>query len=281
MRHASARAPGARLPRSASWYLDPIVARQKAEAFRLLIEQWRDRADGLTLKTDLFEEANGEDALAPHLSGGRRPHEATPGLVGLDLDLRTTVRAGQRFCNLRHKTLVADLRRLGLRDGAFDLVVSPSTLDHFENRGEIEQALDEIRRVLRPGGVAVVILDNPRNPLYHVLRWASPFMAPFRLGKTLGASALRSTLERRGFEVIGHDYAIHNPRGVSTLTHLALRAVLGRHAERPIRALLAAFAWLDRLPSRSITACFVAVGARRSMNGAVDARDGARSGAAR
>jgi SAM-dependent methyltransferase len=254
--------------RSASWYLDPVVARQKADAFLRLVGQWRDGGEtGLTLKTDLFEEANGEDALAPHLGGGR------PSLVGLDLDLRTTLVAGRRFPGLRRSTLVADLRQLGLRDGVFDLVVSPSTLDHFASRDELEQALVEIHRVLRPGGVAVVILDNPRNPLYHLLRWTSSFAAPFRLGTTVGAGALGALLERRGFEVIGYDYAIHNPRGISTLAHLALRAVLGRHAERPIRGLLAAFAWLDRLPSRSITACFVAVGARRRAAAAVGVVD--------
>jgi SAM-dependent methyltransferase len=259
----------ARTRRSASWYLDPLVARQKADAFLRLVAQWREGGEaGLTLKTDLFEEANGEDALAPYLGGG------WPSLVGLDLDLRTTVDARQRLPNLRRATVVADLRHLGLRDGVFDLVVSPSTLDHFESRIELQQALEEIHRVLRPGGVAVVILDNPRNPLYHLLRWASVFAAPFRLGATLGASALETMLERRGFEVIGHDYAIHNPRGLSTLAHLALRAVLGRHAERPIRGLLAVFASLDRLPSRSITACFVAVGARRRAAGAVTAGDG-------
>ena len=38
--------------RSDSWYLDPVVARQKADAFLALVERWRDpAATGLTLKT--------------------------------------------------------------------------------------------------------------------------------------------------------------------------------------------------------------------------------------
>jgi hypothetical protein len=63
--------------------------------------------------------------------------------------------------------------------------------------------------------------------------------------------------------VLGHDYAIHNPRGLITLFNLLLRAALGRRAEPPIRAVVRLFEQLDRLPTRAVTACFVAVGARR------------------
>ena len=110
----------------------------------------------------------------------------------------------------------------------------------------------------------VWVADGERlNPLYHLLRLGASAVAPFALGSTLGRRALESTLERAGFAVIGHAYAIHNPRGVLTLVNLVLRRALGRHADLPIRGLLAAFALLDRLPTRAITACFVAVGARR------------------
>jgi hypothetical protein len=45
---------------------------------------------------------------------------------------------------------------------------------------------------------------------------------------------------------------------VSTLLFRALRLLLGRRADVPIRALLAAFAAIGRLPTRRFTACFVA-----------------------
>jgi SAM-dependent methyltransferase len=246
---------------SDSWYLDPVVARQKADTFLALVERWRDpAAGGVTLKTDLFEEANGEDALLPRLEPSRL-------LVGLDLDLRTARRAQRRFASAGFAVIVTDLRRLGLRDGALDLVISPSTLDHFATRAELETALIEIHRVLRPGGTAVVILDNPLNPLYHPLRLAAPLIAPFTLGHTLGRRRLCATLDRLGFDLLGHDYAIHNPRGLLTLFNLLLRRVLGRSAEPPIRALVRLFALLDHLPTRALTACFLAVGARRQTAG--------------
>ena len=245
--------------RSRSWYLDPVVARQKAEVFLGFAERWRDpKAAGQTLKTDLFEEANGTDALVPGL-------ERRWGLLGLDLDFDTARRARARLASAGTTlaVIVADMRKLGIRDGTFELVVSPSTLDHFATLDELLTALGEVHRVLKPGGIAVVILDNPLNPLYHPLRWLAPLMAPYPLGRTLSRRRLCAALEAIGFEIVGHDVAIHNPRGVLTLVNLLLRAVLGRFADRPIAGFLRACAVLDRLPTRGLTACFLAVGARK------------------
>jgi SAM-dependent methyltransferase len=263
------RAASVRGGRSGSWYLDPVVARQKAAVFVALVERWRDpRSEGLSLKTDVFEEAHGEDALAPLLADRLR-------LVGVDVDLGNARKARRRFPDRRLRFLAGDLRKLGLRDSAFDLVISPSTLDHFATREELVASLREIHRVLVPRGTAVVILDNPRNPLYYPLRWLAPLVAPYALGRTLDARSLRRELESLGFDILGEQYVIHNPRGVLTLINLLLRALLGRFAERPIRGLVRWFAGLERLPTRRWSACFVAVGARkRAAAEAVPAANG-------
>jgi SAM-dependent methyltransferase len=256
--------------RSQSWYLDPLVARQKAEVFLALVERWSESATvRRVLKTDLFEEANGEDTLVPGLD-----HSGL--LLGADLDLDTVLRARRRFAGTGLAVVAADMRQLAIRDAALDLVVSPSTLDHFQTREEIETALGEIGRVLRPGGTAILIFDNPHNPLYPLLRVVARWVAPFRLGRTLDRRTLCLALDALGFDILGHRYVIHNPRGILTLVNLSLRAVLGRFAEPPIRGLLSAFAALDRWPSRAISACFVAVGARkRSDVAAAGLRQGA------
>jgi hypothetical protein len=70
-------------------------------------------------------------------------------------------------------------------------------------------------------------------------------------------------LEEAGLEVLATDVLIHNPRLISTLLFLALRRLLGRRADAPIRTLLKLFAALGHLPTRRFTACFVAACARK------------------
>lgn len=72
----------------------------------------------------------------------------------------------------RASHLVADAHAMPFEDDAFDLIVGDSILHHLE----LEQALREIRRVLRPGGRAVFM-----EPLWH-----SPIL---RLGRALTPAA--------------------------------------------------------------------------------------------
>jgi hypothetical protein len=137
-----------------------------------------------------------------------------------------------------------------------------STLDHFESKEDIGRSLDEMTRVLRPGGVLLITLDNPRNLSYHLLRWMSRRgWTPYELGETVSLDALKRMLIGRGLLIQTTGYLIHNPRGISTVLFLGLRKVLGRFASAPIRVLLGGWAILGTLPVRSFTGCFLAVGA--------------------
>lgn len=61
--------------------------------------------------------------------------------------------------------LVADAEALPFEEATFDLVHSKDSLHHMEHP---ERALAEYRRVLRPGGVALVVEANRRNPSLYV-----------------------------------------------------------------------------------------------------------------
>jgi ubiquinone/menaquinone biosynthesis C-methylase UbiE len=59
---------------------------------------------------------------------------------------------------------VADAESLPFEDGGFDLVHSKDSLHHMESP---ERALAEYRRVLRPGGAALIVESNRYNPFFY------------------------------------------------------------------------------------------------------------------
>lgn len=66
--------------------------------------------------------------------------------------------------------LVADAHATGFADGAFDLVRGNSVLHHLD----LEPALRELRRILRPGGRAVFVEPLAHNPLLRLGRALTP-----------------------------------------------------------------------------------------------------------
>ncbi len=66
---------------------------------------------------------------------------------------------------------VADICALPFADGSFDAVYSAHVLYHIPDVASQAAAFAQIARVLRPGGVAVLLLANPR-----------PLLFPVRLG---------------------------------------------------------------------------------------------------
>ncbi|MEP7366702.1 MAG: class I SAM-dependent methyltransferase [Acidobacteriota bacterium] len=248
-------------PPSQSWYLDPLVAQQKGAIFL----DWILRSIGTriaedVLKTDVFEEANGQDRILDTMFPAAR-HK-----VGIDIE-QATVHKAQRIGG-GFLCLCADCRALPFPSDSFDVVVSTSTLDHFDVPEDLPRSLKELTRVVRPGGTLLVILDNPYNPLYHPLyhplKWITRRgLSPFRLGHTISRRRLASELRSAGMEIQGMEYLIHNPRLISTAVYLCLRRVLGQRADLVIRFLLASCELLNRLPTRGLTGCFGAVSARK------------------
>lgn len=251
------RAEGTTQP---NWYLDPLVAAQK----RAVHLEWIRRnippelPIHAVLKTDLFEEAYGPDQLLFSLPLNARLK------IGFDLSATTVQRAADRSSDNACRFINADVRQLPFPDECIDVVLSNSTLDHFDTEREIEASLHELVRVLKPGGTLLVTLDNPRNPLFRSLRAVVGWTGlSFHLGKTLPLHKLLRILDRAGLEVQSTDWLIHNPRFLSTLAFLALRRSLGPRADGTIGWLLRVFSKLGDLPTRGVTSAFIAACARK------------------
>jgi SAM-dependent methyltransferase len=211
---------------------------------RDLIAAWLPAHVGRVLKTDVFDEAVA-DGLYPFLR--KRADE----VVGIDVS-EGAVAAARRYPDFHAEC--ADVRDLDFADDSFDAVISNSTLDHLETIDVIRAALRELARVLAPGGVLVVSLDNPVNPLV-AARNVLPFgalnrlgLVPYTIGATCGPRRLRRLLEEAGLVVDELTAIMHVPRVLAGLSRRT----------RPLPRSLIAAERLARAPTRYLTGQFVA-----------------------
>lgn len=163
------------------------------------------------LKTDVFDEAVGAGCYEAISALAREVH-------GIDVSkplVQKVLREKPGFL-----ASVGDVRQLSFPDASFDLIVSISTLDHFETEAEIEQALSEFVRILERGGNLLITLDNPVNPVVwlrnrlpqHVT--GSIGLVPYFMGKTLAMQKLTGMLEETGFRILERRHTMHAPRVV-------------------------------------------------------------------
>jgi SAM-dependent methyltransferase len=228
-----------------------------------LIRRWvPDRGLERVLKTDLFDEAVGE-GLVGELQA--RADE----VVGIDLAPPVVEAATSRRPRL--KGMVADILDLPFEPASFDLVVSNSTLDHFDSLSAISDGLCELARVIRPGGRLLITLDNRQNPVV-ALRTSRAFaglfrrlgLVPYELGVTCGRRRLTRLLHSSGFKVQVTAAIMHCPPQIAGKLADRLSptgsadALQADHLRRVMR-----FERLGRWPSRYLTAHFVAASAVR------------------
>lgn len=227
-----------------------------------LLERWLPTSEvGAFLKTDLFDEAFGRGLMPPLVARART-------VYGIDVSAAVVVAAESREPKING--VRADVRRLPFRDGAFDAIVSISTLDHFRDRSDIDIAITELHRALKPGGRLILTLDNAANP-FVALRNALPFRAlhtirlvPYFVGATYGPRGLARVLAAAGFRTLDTTATLHCPR-VFAVSAASLVQRCGRErARRVLARTLYGFERLSRWPTRYLTGHFVAVLAEKA-----------------
>ncbi len=234
----------------------PLLWRRHSDAVnRLVLRRWLAGPLEAVLKTDLFDEMAGE-GLYPELAARARR------VAGVDVSPVVVERARGRYPELDAR--VGDVRALPFVDGAFDAVVSNSTLDHFGGPDEVARGLAETYRVLRPGGLMVVTLDNPLCPPVALRNRLPPELArrlrgvPFDAGWACGPRRLRRLVLAAGFEVRDTTALLHAPRALVA----RLDGLNGNVDGRLWKAILGCER-LGRWPSRYVTGHFVGVLAAR------------------
>jgi SAM-dependent methyltransferase len=222
-----------------------------------LVRRWLpQRTDGRLLKTDLFDEI-ASDGL--HSVLGSRAGT----VCGMDVSAFTARAVSRKYPDIA--ACAADIRRLPFAESSFDAVVSLSTVDHFENPADISRSLEELRRVIRPGGTLVITMDNLSNPLI-ALRNSLPYptlrrvgLVSYPVGQTFTFGRARESVRSAGFTVHECIGIMLAPR-VLAIPVLELAARHGKH--HVVKRIKDALMWMEKFQHNIVAprlAHFVAI----------------------
>jgi SAM-dependent methyltransferase len=130
-------------------------------------------ARDLVVGRDVLDVAAGEGYGSALLAGVARS------VVGVEINADSVRHAQAAYAKPNLRFLQGDAAKMPLADACVDAVVSFETLEHLQDQ---ETFLNEIRRVLRPGGLLLISTPDrdvysapgqPPNP-YHVLELTAP-----------------------------------------------------------------------------------------------------------
>jgi ubiquinone/menaquinone biosynthesis C-methylase UbiE len=120
-------------------------------------------------------------------------------MVGLDMSYQSVSRSRAGAMDIgaanNVQVLQSDAERLPVRSNAFDAVICCGVLHHT---ADTAGGIEEIRRILKPGGVAIVMLYRSGNPkwwLTKLLRGLSQLADGFSGERGVIANRLRARME--------------------------------------------------------------------------------------
>ena len=206
---------------------------------RLFTEHFPNLQGLRMLKTDLWDEAKNTRILQwASLQGAR--------VFGIDISEPTVIQARTSFGQTPNglRGAVADTRALPFCDASFDAIYSMGTIEHFD---ESEHAVEEMVRVLKPGGHAIIGVPNRYDPfLRPLVSSALQAVGLYAYGyeKSYSRRALRAMIERAGLEVVEETAILFIP-GWLRMLDLACH-VWCRPLTVVTGALVRPFAFLDR-----------------------------------
>jgi ubiquinone/menaquinone biosynthesis C-methylase UbiE len=144
---------------------------------------------------------------------------------------------------LRHPPALIECDALALpfAEGGFDVVMSICAIEHFDDGG---QALDEMARVLKPGGHLVMSADVlSRSEQWPNLRAAH--CEKYHVQHTYTHEILGDLLDKRGMDLVEHSYQFRS--STAERLYLSLSAYGGKAGFNAAAPLIPLVAMSDRL----------------------------------
>jgi ubiquinone/menaquinone biosynthesis C-methylase UbiE len=145
-------------------------------------------------------------------------------LHGIDVSTAMIEHARRTNRNVQYR--VADARHLPFEADAFDVAFAITLLHHLHLEAR-QRCLEELVRVVRPGGIAVIFEHNPVNPLTRLAVHRCQFDTDAVL---LGRRETGRRMRSAGFDILDERYILLTPwagRLARRLEHRLGRVPLG------------------------------------------------------
>jgi ubiquinone/menaquinone biosynthesis C-methylase UbiE len=192
-----------------------------------LVQNWGGNHinNGRILKTDLIEEALRQDHVLFWLAKNNQA------VFGMDISSKMTAyaKARSRIFNSKLNFATADVRYLPFKDGCFDLIISNSTCDHFP---EIDLALKELYRVLKPSGTMIITLHNRLDFtfwLFIILKKVMNFIPELHFECCYTRQNMQNRLKKAGFFIEDFTTNLHVPFVLISLMTTLEKWITGKY----------------------------------------------------
>ncbi|MDP3999591.1 MAG: class I SAM-dependent methyltransferase [bacterium] len=150
----------------------------------------------LSFSGDILEAGVGQGVILKNI--GRRGGKNIQSLTGIDLSDRLLEMARHNVPEAR--ILKGDVENLEFSNSSFDFAVMVDTFQYLLDFGK---ALEEIRRVLRPGGVFIVTVPNKKWILFENYIKQRKNIQPVE-DHFFDFEEMKLLLENHGFEIAGY-----------------------------------------------------------------------------
>ena len=163
------------------------------------------------------------------------------------------------------KYLCCDVKHLPFCDNCFDLIISDSTLDHFPSENDIITSLKELGRILQPGGIFILTIDNKSNltypPFIFFRLWMKLKIAPYYIGRTLSRNKLKQVLNEGGLDITENTTILHypHPDGLVRWLERSVRRLGRGRFDNAVRKGLALLERLEGKRSKYLTGRYLAL----------------------
>lgn len=183
-------------------HYEGIMSDYKRYAYIRLFKKWHLNIDSnKILVTDLFDEAYNSNNLFYMCN------KLNKNVVGADIS-EIIVKKARINLNVKN-IIVCDVRKPPLKNNAFDIILSPSTLDHFPKENLV-LALNELASLLNSNGKIIISLHNKLNIFLHFYITKFIKRPMYRLD-TYSIKDFKKIIEKTNLNIVKQSAICHMP----------------------------------------------------------------------